>query len=287
MCIVSSLLDQADCKIECHMQKEAEMRKLMTSKRKQRWPCVLVTLWTPVLVFMGSTSDSERFPFTFSHQPDFNSSVWAKWLQSCLTLCDPMDCRPQGSSMHGILQSRILESIAVPSSRRFSQPRDRACISYISNIGRQILYHEGHVIFRTILGILEICKRSTEGSHTCCTQFFLLLASYISVVHLLKWVNQYWYGTSFIQISLVIPYRMHIIFGLQTSQVALVAKTPIARAGDARVRGSIPGWGRSSGEWNGTPLHYSCLKSSMGRGAWQATVHGLQTVRYDWAHKSC
>ena len=213
----SSLLDQADCKIECHMQKETEMRKLMTSKRKQRWPCALVTLWTPVLVFMGSNSDSKRFPFTFSHQPDFNSSVWAKWLQSCLTLCDPMDCSLQGSSIHGILQSRILESVAVPSSRRFSQSRDRTCISYISNIGRQILYHEGHVIFRTILGILEICKPSTEGSHTCCTQFFLLLESYISVVHLLKWVNQYWYGISFIQISLVfhhffscfrIPYRM-------------------------------------------------------------------------------
>ena len=33
----------------------------------------------------------------------------AKWLQSCLTLCNPMDCSPLGSSVHGILQARILE----------------------------------------------------------------------------------------------------------------------------------------------------------------------------------
>ena len=38
---------------------------------------------------------------------------------------------------------------------------------------------------------------------------------------------------------------------------------------------------RSLGEVNGNPLQYSCLKDSMGRGAWQATVHGLQRVRPD------
>ena len=39
--------------------------------------------------------------------------------------------------------------------------------------------------------------------------------------------------------------------------------------------GSIPGSGRSPGEGNGNPLQYSCLENSMGRGAWQATVHGV------------
>ena len=38
--------------------------------------------------------------------------------------------------------------------------------------------------------------------------------------------------------------------------------------------GSIPGSGRSPGEGNGNPLQYSCLKNSMDRGDWQATVHG-------------
>ena len=41
----------------------------------------------------------------------------AKSLQSCLTLCDPMDCSPPGSSVHGILQARILEWVAMPSFR--------------------------------------------------------------------------------------------------------------------------------------------------------------------------
>ena len=43
--------------------------------------------------------------------------VRAKSLQSCLTLCDPMDCSPPGSSVHGILQARILEWVAMPFSR--------------------------------------------------------------------------------------------------------------------------------------------------------------------------
>ena len=43
-------------------------------------------------------------------------------LQSCLTLCDPMDCSPPGSSVHGILQARILEWVAMPSSRGKSHP---------------------------------------------------------------------------------------------------------------------------------------------------------------------
>ena len=44
--------------------------------------------------------------------------------QSCLTLCDPMDGDPPGSSVHWISQARILEWIAMPLSRGSSQPRD-------------------------------------------------------------------------------------------------------------------------------------------------------------------
>ena len=38
-------------------------------------------------------------------------------LQSCLALCDPMDCTPLGSSVHGILQTKIVGWVAMPSSR--------------------------------------------------------------------------------------------------------------------------------------------------------------------------
>ena len=52
----------------------------------------------------------------------------------CLTLCDPIDCSPSGSSVHEILQSRILEWVALSSSRGSSWPRDRTWVSYI--VGR-------------------------------------------------------------------------------------------------------------------------------------------------------
>ena len=48
--------------------------------------------------------------------------VHAKSLQSCSTLCYPMECSPQDSSIHGILQARILEWLAMPSSWGYSNP---------------------------------------------------------------------------------------------------------------------------------------------------------------------
>ena len=66
---------------------------------------------------------------------------------------------------------------------------------------------------------------------------------------------------------------------LWVSQVELVLKNPLASAEDARVVGSIPGWGRSLGEGNGNPLQYSCLENPMDRGAWWATVHGAARSR--------
>ena len=67
-------------------------------------------------------------------------SVHAKPLQSCATLCNPMDCSPPVFSVHGILWARILEWVAIPFARGFSPPRDWTHVSYISCIGRQVLY---------------------------------------------------------------------------------------------------------------------------------------------------
>ena len=56
------------------------------------------------------------------------SIMWeVKVTQSCLTLCDPMDC-----TVHGILQARILEWVAFPFSRGSSQPRDQTQVSHIA-----------------------------------------------------------------------------------------------------------------------------------------------------------
>ena len=62
--------------------------------------------------------------------------------QSYLILCNPMDCSLLGSSIHWILQVRILEWVAISSSRESFPPRDRTCISCIS---RQILYQWSHL----------------------------------------------------------------------------------------------------------------------------------------------
>ena len=55
-----------------------------------------------------------------------------KVTQSCLTLYNPVDCSPLGSSIHGILQARILEWVAIFFSRGSSQPKDITQVSCIA-----------------------------------------------------------------------------------------------------------------------------------------------------------
>ena len=70
----------------------------------------------------------------------------AKLLQSCLTLCNPMDCSPPGSSVYGILQTRILEGVAVSYSRgsythvnaEFQRIARRDKKAFLSNQGKEI-----------------------------------------------------------------------------------------------------------------------------------------------------
>ena len=59
---------------------------------------------------------------------------------SCSTLCDPIDCSPPGSSVHGLFQARLLEWAALSSSRGSSWSRDQTDLLYLL-LGRHILYH--------------------------------------------------------------------------------------------------------------------------------------------------
>ena len=61
--------------------------------------------------------------------------------QLCPALCNPKDCTSPGASVHGIFQARILEWVAISSSRGSSRPRDWTCVSCISFIGKHIPYH--------------------------------------------------------------------------------------------------------------------------------------------------
>ena len=88
----------------------------------------------------GQRNRLGSLPVAYSHGSASNA-VLCSVAQLYPTLCDPMDYSPPGSSVHGILQARILEWVAIPFSRGSSPPSDRTRISCVSCIGRQILYH--------------------------------------------------------------------------------------------------------------------------------------------------
>ena len=86
--------------------------------------------------------------------PRWRCAVLYLVAQSCLTLCDPMDCSLPGSSVHGILQARVLEWVAMPSSRVSSQPRDRTQVS--------------HIAFFTIWATREVFSGAASGTELTC-----------------------------------------------------------------------------------------------------------------------
>ena len=91
----------------------------------------------------------------FIYSSQFNNFLYTQSLQLCLTLCDPMDCSPPNSPVHGILQARILEWIAIPSSRVSSWLRDWTHISWVSCIAGGFFTHwatrEAHIIYCMIV----------------------------------------------------------------------------------------------------------------------------------------
>ena len=92
------------------------------------WPSQYTQLW-------GRFREQALLPL------ELTVGVRAELLQ-CPTLCDPMDCSPRQASLSLglILQAKILEWVAMPSSRESSQPRDQT-ESHVSCIGKQVLYH--------------------------------------------------------------------------------------------------------------------------------------------------
>ena len=114
---------------------------------KTCWPLAVITSLKPsfsLSVYYRRTRSFFRsfFKSMFSENPldhAFLAPVCAcacSVTQSCLTLCDPMDCSLPGSSVHGIFQAGILECLAISFSRGSSQCRDRTCVSYVSCFSR-------------------------------------------------------------------------------------------------------------------------------------------------------
>ena len=98
--------------------------------------------------------------------------------QSCLTLWDPLDCSPPGSSVHGICQARILEWAAISSSKGSSQPRDlnprlldwQADSSPLSHVGgfSPSLSLNPDEIHQLVLSKVSVQQGLSEGASATC-----------------------------------------------------------------------------------------------------------------------
>ena len=98
-------------------------------------------------------------------------------VQLCLTLCDSMDCSLPVSSVHGILQARILQWVVMPFSRVSSQPRDQTQVSCIC---RWILYHlsqQGKPKYIYTMEYYSTKKRNKNGSFVAVIAVWMNLES--------------------------------------------------------------------------------------------------------------
>ena len=142
-------------------------------------------IFMPVLDFQCAKCFLVRNENKKNKQTTKNSSwvlFFKKWnvkvlvAQSCGTLCDPVDCSPWGSSVHGILQERILEWVAIPFSRGSSSLRDRMRVSCIA--GR----------FFTIGATREVLGQIKTGASTLipfiCHLFIYLYIYHLSLYHI-------------------------------------------------------------------------------------------------------
>ena len=116
-----------------HMVKAKSKNNLwlrMSLLLTQKWlPCFLFWPHDPLrLLFVRMMIFYYPVSFAF-----WEVTRWKwKWSRSvCPTLCDPVDCSPPGSSVHGIFQARVLEWIAISFSRGSSWPRDWTQVSCI------------------------------------------------------------------------------------------------------------------------------------------------------------
>ena len=112
-------------------------RTLANSPRSYNEVCRVLlcprTAWTPApspSCVLKNRLRALRTTTVPPRQPAFpDSRVKVLVAQSCLTLCDPMHCSPPGSSVHGILQARILEWVGIPFSRGSFRPSDQTQVS--------------------------------------------------------------------------------------------------------------------------------------------------------------
>ena len=117
-------------------------KRLTSSEEEEILPADWFQTWT-VASTLPWIFSLWAYPIDFQDlSVSWNNSSSCSQTRVCaqlyLTLCEPMDCSPPGSSVHGISQARILEWVAISFSRGSSPFRDW---THVFCIGRQILYH--------------------------------------------------------------------------------------------------------------------------------------------------
>ena len=133
--------------------------------------------------------------------------------QSCLTLQDPMHYSPPGSSVHGIFQARMLEWVAISSSRGSSQPGDLTCVSCIPCTAVGLFYHwatgasltyvnsnllslsTSYILNHVRVEEIKVCSKSHSYFQWCWPAKPILFAFPSYLFHLLKAYSIYYRGS--------------------------------------------------------------------------------------------
>ena len=140
---------------ECHVTSIHKKASRRGSSWNFLWTCFTLNTLVLFLKRLGHFLLYPQYSYrnqelTFIHY--YNLSEWVIVAQWCLTLCDPTVWSLSVSSVHGILQARILEWVAVSFSRGSSQPRDQTWVSYIADSlpseppGKPIIYRHSDFI---------------------------------------------------------------------------------------------------------------------------------------------
>ena len=87
--------------------------------------------------------------------------------QSCLTFCDSMDRSARGSPVHGILQAKVLEWVAMPSSRGSFQPKNPTSVSCIGRLVLYLLSHSCNLLVGIIYQFEQVCLYSYFAESFC------------------------------------------------------------------------------------------------------------------------
>ena len=166
--------------------------------------------------------------FSKSGKPGMLQSVLSHL--SCVRLCYPMGCSPPGSSGPGILQARILEWLAVFFSRGSAGPGDQIWVS-VSPALAGVSFTTSAAWAGTVLGVTK--SQTRLSSWTAATTFPI------------------WCNTQGAAVQVFFRTSLCTYVGFPDSSFS---KESACNSGDP---GSIPGWGRSTGEGIGYPLQYS------------------------------